>query len=887
MPPPRQPDDATATLEATARPDVPAAQAEAAAPPPDLDPGADLSPGTRVGRYVVLNPIGAGGMGRVFAAFDPELNRRVALKVAKATAGAAPHVEQWRARFLREAHAMAKLSHPNVVAVHDVGTFGESVFLAMELVEGVTLRDWMARRPRPSWREVARLFAGAARGLAAAHAEGLVHRDFKPGNVLVGKDGRARVTDFGLVRALERADDEPSTAPPPGARPAVTALDLPITVADVVMGTVGYMAPEQYRGAPVDGRTDQFSLCVALYEALHGTRPYPGRSAREIVERMEAGPPAPPRDSRIPAHLRRVLRRGLQPSPADRFPSLDPLIAELERDPPATRRRLAAGAGAVVISAAAAALATSALRERARSCDGGERRLAGVWDEAQRQRLRGAFLSTGKPFAASMAAAVEGALDRYAGDWVRAGLQACAATRIDGSQPEATMQLRMACLDGRLADLRALTALLSAADGEVVQRSLEAVHLLPELESCADADALRSGEPLPSEPAARAQVTAIRQKTAEAAARLHAGKFQDARAIAAEAAAAARALGFLPARAEALAVLGEALSRTGDAPGAEEALRGAIEAGFQARRDDEVAAASVQRVQVLGLGLGRIADAEAAVGFARAAVARAGGRPLLEARLFGIECSVLRDQGRQDEAVDRCARALAVAERSFGPDHPATARALKELAGALDEAHRFGEALDRLARALEVERRVLGEAHPELGVTYNAQGLSLLKTDRHAEARDAFRRARDLLAASVGPEHPFVGVTGASLGRALYYLGQHAEALAEHQRAVEILERSAGPEHPFLLSPLAGIGETRLTMGDARGALPPLERAYAIVQKQPGDPPLRSLVLRSLGKALWESGRDRARAIKLVEQSRLRMSPEELAEANAWLAARR
>ncbi|HVE87979.1 MAG TPA: serine/threonine-protein kinase, partial [Myxococcales bacterium] len=221
--------------------------------------GEELAPGTRVGRYVVLGAVGSGGMGRVYAAHDPELNRKVALKLARRSG---PGAEQWRARFLREAHAMASLSHPNVLPIHDVGTHEDSVFLAMELVEGPSLREWLSSPARPPWRQVARVFADAGRGLAAAHAIHLVHRDFKPANVLLGRDGRARVMDFGLVRALGSAE---LASPPESPVPAQPApLSLALTRADTVMGTVGYMAPEQQRARAVDARADQFSFAVAV-----------------------------------------------------------------------------------------------------------------------------------------------------------------------------------------------------------------------------------------------------------------------------------------------------------------------------------------------------------------------------------------------------------------------------------------------------------------------------------------------------------------------------------------------------------------------------------------------------------------------------------------------
>src|SRR5690606_1441989 len=241
--------------------------------------------GATIGRYVVLAPLGRGAMGTVLAALDPELDRKVALKVLHETARGGD-----RARLQREAQALARLSHPNVMILHDVGTWvdpagGRHVFLAMELVVGHTLSDWLASAPR-SVDAIVAVFAQAGRGLAAAHAAGLVHRDFKPHNVLVGSDGRVRVTDFGLARSFGEDTRPPITVDThtgPISLPEL-ALHETLTRTGEWVGTPAYMAPEQLQGGAADPRADQFAFCVALYEALHGQRPFAGRTPGEILE---------------------------------------------------------------------------------------------------------------------------------------------------------------------------------------------------------------------------------------------------------------------------------------------------------------------------------------------------------------------------------------------------------------------------------------------------------------------------------------------------------------------------------------------------------------------------------------------------------------------------
>ena len=318
---------------------------DAASAPTQLDTGAPtqpvvgggpvLKPGDTLGRYVVREVLGAGGMGVVYAAEDPRLGRRVALKLLKhAQAG-----EEARTRLLREAQAMARLSHPNVLPVFDLGTTEDGqVFLAMELVRGPTLAGWLHERERP-WSDVLEVFLAAGRGLAAAHREGLVHRDFKPANVLVGTDGRPRVTDFGLVREVrEAASAEPGTE-------TVTD-DATLTRVGAVAGTPAYMSPEQHAGHAVDARADQFSFCVALYEALHGQRPFAEDARGETRwSKRDTASGAP----RLPKHLREALDRGLALSPSARFDSMDALLEALSRPIPSPRRSwLALGLAAML-----------------------------------------------------------------------------------------------------------------------------------------------------------------------------------------------------------------------------------------------------------------------------------------------------------------------------------------------------------------------------------------------------------------------------------------------------------------------------------------------------------------------------------------------------------
>jgi serine/threonine protein kinase len=304
---------------------------------------------TTLGRFKLLRRIGSGAMGVVYEGLDAELERRVALKVLR------PEIEaqrslQARSRMMREAQALARLRHPNVTMIYEVGTSDEgALFFAMELVEGRTLGRWLRSRPR-SWREIVEVFLQAGRGLAAAHRAGLVHRDFKPENVIVDDDGSARVVDFGLARTTGMAellptldDNEPASGPQP--------LPLHLTCTGAVLGTPAYMAPEQFQGAPLHAASDQFSFCVALFEALYGRRPFPGNDLPSLQRSLMRGEPVGPRRG-VPRALYRVLRRGLSVDPARRFATMEKLLEAL-----AACRQRKSSARSVVLAAGLAAAA--------------------------------------------------------------------------------------------------------------------------------------------------------------------------------------------------------------------------------------------------------------------------------------------------------------------------------------------------------------------------------------------------------------------------------------------------------------------------------------------------------------------------------------------------
>ncbi|MCY1004182.1 serine/threonine-protein kinase [Nannocystis pusilla] len=425
---------------------------------------ASLARGDLVGRYVILDRVGEGGMGVVYAAYDPELDRRVAIKLVRPDLRDADS----RARLLREAKAMARLRHPSVIAIHDIGEVDDQVFLAMEFIDGVTLGAWLREFPR-RWQDVLGVFVQAGRGLAAAHQAGVLHRDFKPDNVLVARDGRAIVTDFGLARPTAPTSTELETlrSTPDGAWQAAHEL----TDAQQLLGTPPYMAPEQLAGGPADERSEQFAFCVALFEGLYGVRPFAGASVAVLRAAIEAGqlvprPPARP----TPAWLDRAVLRGLSGAPARRWPSMPALLAVLERGPPHRRWPWLAAGLFMAVGVFAAVRPPAAAAER---CSGSELRASRVWDEARRHSLRRALLSAGTGDRSATAAAALREVDRYAQAWSEARRDACFATHGQGEQSGAQLERRMDCFDHQLRQLDGLLTMLERAEGGTSSRRRE------------------------------------------------------------------------------------------------------------------------------------------------------------------------------------------------------------------------------------------------------------------------------------------------------------------------------------------------------------------------------------------------------------------------------
>ena len=898
-----------------------------------LAPSDELERETKLGRYLILDRIGSGGMGVVYLAFDPQLDRKVALKVLRGNLGR--DQSRFAARMLREAKAMARLAHPNVIAVHDVGIDGQRVFLAMELVESGTLKAWLRAKPR-AWREILTLFRGAGRGLAAAHAAGLVHRDFKPDNVLIGSDGRARVTDFGLARSAssaeqlpEEGDDERAVDDAPPSPDA--SLEVPLTRAGTMMGTPGYMAPEQCRGEPVDARGDQFGFCASLYEALYGQRAFAGHSPDEVIDNILAGTVRePPADTKVPGWVRKILLRGLRVDKEQRWPSMEALDAALADDPALRRRRLLAATAGIVVMATAVLAVRHFSGERARMCEGAEQHLAGIWDPARREAVQRAFAKSGKPWAAQAAVETARALDGYASAWSAAHTDACAATRLRGDETEAAMALRMGCLDDRKKELRALTDLFVSADDETVERSVQAVAALPPVSVCADVKTLSTVTPPPADAHLRAMLADERTQLASARARLGAGKYKDGLAQAEGVVPVAQQLGYRPLVAETQALVGELRFKSGDYQGADRAWRDALYAAEEARLDELKSRVAVELANVT-VDLHGFAEAHEWMRFAEATVRRTGGAAglqvdlwvqialvyfresrypeaeaaarkavalasqserenvLARAAAYRTLGDVLKYEGQYDEGLHLLDEARALTESVLGPEHPEVAAILRKEVDAYAMKHDGASALALGRRVLALLQKSLPPEHLQIAQTHTNLAEALGELGRYDEAIAEERLALPTYERVFGPESENVGVSNTNIGYALLQLRRYDEAKKHLVRAVAIYEKTLAPDCPDLAEPMLRLGQLELAQHRPREAVRWLERALPLRQKDRDPTEMLADVELELARALGGVRRGDPRARALAEKARDEWAAAgertRAQSASAWLAA--
>jgi tetratricopeptide (TPR) repeat protein/predicted Ser/Thr protein kinase len=809
----------------------------------------------KIGRFTVLKRLGAGGMGVVYAAYDTELDRKIAIKLLRGVDEEGAHIT----RLKREAQALAKLSHPNVVHVYEIGTFRKQVFVAMEFVEGLTLRDWTPEDQPDVVQLIVAKFSEAGRGLAAAHAAGLVHRDFKPDNALVGDDGRVRVLDFGLARGLD--EQEPARESTLDQSQEMfestdSTLRQPLTRTGAILGTPAYMAPEQHIGNRADARSDQFAFCVALWEKLYGQRPFRASGLRQLAIKVLDGRIEEPEQSKhaVPQWLRRALERGLSVDPDQRWPDMNTLLVALSGDPRKRRWWLVAGGALATLALGTAAWALT--RDPLPSpCEGGERELVGVWDDEIRGRVHASFSATKAPYAENAWLGTSRHLDAYADQWVIMHREVCEASVVRQQESPELFGRKMVCLGQRLTELEQLTKLLVDVDADVLSRAVVAASSLAQIQTCADERSL-----IPDVDDER--LDELERLLASANGRKALGKYNEGLDIAEQALALAQTIGTPHGEGRALLLLGDLQGKRRKIPEAKhslrEALRRADVAGDDATRVE--ALTQLMRVSFLEHDL----DAgEALAEDARAALARLGDAPLLEADFYLHYASLALARGDNEAASEYHRRALEIREAQLGADHPEVAISLTNISNAL-LAQGQHEASEQMARqALAIFEAQLGTDHPYTAASHNNVGNSLLEQGRHIawdnperarpyfeEAEEHYRKAVKIREANSDGEHPSVALNLHNLAEAQRWQGHYADARVGLERSLAIKRKHMDADHPSVALTNTALGRVLIELGESEAALALLRPTADPSKQEERSPDVIAETLFALARAV-------------------------------------
>ena len=897
---------------------------------------------------MVVKKLGSGGMGVVYAAYDPELNRKVAIKLLHATAGKAADSEG-RVRLLREAQAMARLSHPNVIAVYDVGTAFEQVFVAMEFAEGGTLTSWLEKGGK-SKEAILEMFHQAGCGLQAAHAAGLVHRDFKPDNVLLGSDGRPRVVDFGLAREFKQSDvgKVQATASaseksgdrlaglPAEIREAIASsqtLSSPMTQAGAIMGTPRYMAPEQFNGQPTDERTDVFTFCVVLYESLYGIQAFPGNSLGALALSVLEGRLQQPSDRKgVPSYIHKAILRGLSLDPAARFQSMAELLAVLS--PEARRKRRlgilgGVGGGILLVALMGAASAQRVYMANAnRTCCEAEEQIDRVWGRVKEQAAQ-AMLATKAPYARDVWLRVDHNVEKYLNEWRVARTDACAATFTKRKQPRIHLTLRLNCLENQLQEVAAFAELLRHADEEILDRASDASSDFSSPSICADAIALIAQ--VPEDTKARKRVEDLYREIGAVRVMTRMGRYSQARERAQALIKQAEQASYAPATSRALALLGNIDANAADFPSAERSFFSAAVEAIEGGDHRAAAGAYMELMRLVGrqfqqyeladryhrlalaefthLRGGRLRDQlesnllyyACQVDTARGELARAEKNCLLGKKLheqiYGHErtphwllsslANVYRRQGRYDEAFTLLRQTLNVLEKSSGPEHPRTASALASLGNLFAAQAKYPEAVDYTQRALHIYRKTFGENSPRL---YESQSLLARWAIKQGKLEPALAFARQAFeSVRSGKDAARQAESHRLVGEVLFRMGRYDDALTMHQAGLDLCDKKrCDPSLPGLL---AATADDLRELGRAKEALPLAEQAERLLPST-AERELAANVHFTLARTLAIAGKksEKARARSLAEQARAlyreigKLAKNEQAEVEAWLA---
>jgi tetratricopeptide (TPR) repeat protein len=856
--------------------------------------------GDVVGRYAIVSRLGEGAMGVVFLAKDPELEREIAIKLVQPRLGE-PEQELVQQRMLREGRLLARIDHANVVRVFDVGRWRGAVFVALERVQGVSLRAWLETKPRTQ-REIVAVFRQCAAGLAAAHAAGVIHRDVKPENVIVDDAGQARVTDFGLARtaatdarveSVERSPDAGS-----GEIPAVTAtgsadgLALRLTRTRGLVGTPAYMAPEQHLGAAADERSDQFALCTALAEALSGPRPFAGDDVATVVEVMRAERPAL---GPMPRHVRKVLARGLAFAPERRWPSMTALAEALAERRGRARWWLA---GALLVTAGVAGVMLVRREAAVDPCAQVTAPMQVTWSPARVAELGDVFARAKQAHAGASWSYARGAIDAHVTRWRAARIEVCRAGTQRGELDAATRAAAVRCLERQRHGLDALLARWTRGDGEVLALAAQATDGLANPDDCA---ASAGGERVRTVDE-HARVQAFEARLADAMADADVGRVKDAvlalRGLVAE-------VGTEPAlQASVLVELAGQERALGQAEAARADLVAAIAAAERAGAERVKARGWIALAELAGDDGVRLPEARDALRLSSAVLARMGEPEALRSQ-YEVAAGLVElragDHATAISAIERSlekAEALTVSERTrrrqvlarakigggdlegalavlelaereitaaLGPEAPALVFVLNSMIEPLDYLGQQKEAIARGQRALAIFDASFGVENPR-----RAKILGNLATE-YANLGD-YDRAIEMGRAQLtaierdDPDSHGAAVAYINLATTLLDANRPAEALPHLERALAIFTAKLGTAHPLLANVHSSFAHAHLLLGDAAKGIEHARTALAIREQTKGGVGYVAFSRFVLAQALASAGQ-RAEGIAMANHA--------------------
>jgi len=828
-----------------------------ATPRPTADADEDaLRPGERIGRYQLLEVIGRGGMGTVYSAFDPALERRVAIKLLRRMHGA----PEERERLLTEAKAMAQLSHPNVVTVHEVAVDRGRVFLAMEYVAGRTARSWLVQRQR-SWREIVAIYRQAAMGLAAAHAAGIVHRDVKPDNILVGTDDRVRITDFGIAVGVDKANSGRSGDEHPG----LDRLGLDHLGFDggghskrltLTTGTPAYMSPEHLRGDPLDERSDQFGFGVALFEALYGRRPYEGKRAKELRSAHNTATVTAPTDNDVPAWLRRLVLQTLQVDPAKRWPSMQIIARQLDVGARALARPWQRWLLVVVPIGIVGGVIAGGYMSEAATCEQAAA-ISETWDDPQRNAITTALERAGPAFAGETARAVVRMLDGYTEQWTASYEDACHQHR-SGIESDSLFDRRQTCLRARHRAVTSLVDVLEEADRATLRNAIGAVDGLPPIRECEAANLVDDAMwALPVEPERRARHEAVLDALTQVQSLFRAGRFDDGRAQAIDAVAAARALGDDAVMIRALMIRGEYEFKLDHTDDALVTIAAAWHLALRSGNTIDAVRAAIRQIELVGytkrdepLALVRVADAKSLIDRVQV------HNPEVATEL---DAALLRAQGLvalrfvRPEAIEHLTLALSTIRSLPARPELEIADYLRALANAEFPLGEHEQALAHYQEALGIIMEILGPDHPDVGGLHNNIGLLLRNMNRAKEGAVHLERALAIAVAAFDRGHSSVIMSESNLASVYHQLGDSVRAVPHWEGVFELPVSLQGADASTIMR-LMQFGRDLLVVGRAADALAIVDVVLAgneIVTplgQRAGGLKLRAEALRALGR---------------------------------------